>query len=129
MTTNDMKLGPDLDALCRAIAIARRDPSRAEQIDGFVAMGRHKDEIATFCAYCCQVESLQLKPWQVAPCEIPDDDDDLRIPVPDFQHYRIARDLKRKLIRAGLSKWEPDPIAALERTKSRKGFGAEPRRT
>jgi hypothetical protein len=57
------------------------------------------------------MDSLHLKPWQEPPCWAGDDK-----PVDrDGTHGRAAAwALRRKLIKAGLSMYEPDPVAALE---------------
>jgi hypothetical protein len=51
----------DRDALERAMQIAQRDPLRAEHL-----ASKLEDEpwieVAEFAAYCCQIESLSLKP-------------------------------------------------------------------
>jgi hypothetical protein len=91
----------DRDALKRALQLARAEsPGCAAQLAAKV-----KDEgwesAAQFAAYCCQCEALNLKCWQDAPmfAEIRPDPEALAILV--------------KLLGAGLSRYEPDPIAAL----------------
>jgi hypothetical protein len=79
-------------------------PGRAAQIDGEV-----KDEgwesAAVFASYCCQCEALDLRPWQDPPCfaEIRPDSDSLALLV--------------KLLGHGLSRFDPDPVAALARAR------------
>ena len=98
----------DREALGRALALVRasNDPGRRRQIaqklreDGWL-------EAASFASYCHQVDALGLKPWQSPPCygECGRDPD--------------AADLLRKLLNAGLSRWEPDPRAALAAVEAR----------
>jgi hypothetical protein len=112
------KIETDNDAFRRAIDILRADPVRKLQIKEMLAE-QSFIEVGQFAAYSCQCRSLGLKPWQTPPCWI--EDDDPGVPDgPDFQHWRQARDLARRLLKAGLSKYEPDPIEALERAKGRK---------
>src|SRR5215472_1607185 len=96
----------DRDALERAITTARLEsPGRSEQLDTMLA-SRPWRKVGEFAAYSCQMDSLHLKPWQWPPCWV----DDL---VGDIQrgddgthgHYRAAR-LLRKLLDAGLSRYE-----------------------
>jgi hypothetical protein len=108
----------DRDALDRAIDICRtkKDPADREQIERKLATEPWR-EVGEFAAYSCQMDSLHLQPWQSPPCWV----DDL---VSDIQggpdgvggDYEAAR-LLRRLLDAGLSRYEPDPIAALKAKK------------
>ena len=71
---------------------------------------------ATSAAYGCQMDSLHLRPWQEPPCWADDDK-----PVDhDGTHGRAAAwALRRRLIKAGLSMYEPDPVRALEAAAAR----------
>ena len=60
---------------------------------------------AEFCASLRQSEALQLRPWQQPPCDI---DPELTAP-PDAE----AVELLRCMLAAGVSRWHPDPLAAL----------------
>jgi hypothetical protein len=91
----------DRDAMARAIEQMRHEsPTRREQIEdklrceGFEAAGE-------FAAMVAQERTLHLKPWQCAPCNIWGID----------QSNAIA--LHDRLVAAGLSVFEPDPLAAL----------------
>jgi len=44
----------------------------------------------------------------------------LREPFNDLRGAREAAELLQRLLRAGLSKYEPDPVAALERVEAEK---------
>jgi hypothetical protein len=91
----------DRDALRRALALARAEPEYATQI-----AAKLKDEpweqVAEFAAYNCQIDSLDLKPWQDPPMYA-----ELRPGQPDSLALLV------KLLGAGLSRYEPDPVAAL----------------
>jgi hypothetical protein len=110
----------DADALERAIAMARLEsPSRAQQIDD-----KLKDdpwlEVGKFAAYCCQSITLRLKPWETPPCWVSVAAIESVIARGDINsEYKAAR-LLEQMLAAGLSKYEPDPPAAL-RTKRANG--------
>jgi hypothetical protein len=108
------KLQVDRAALKRAIAMARAEsPGRAKQIDAMLAERPWLD-VAQFAAYSCQSDALHLKPWQYAPCWMGD-----KKPVNDPQQHGLlaAWDLRRRLLAVGLSRYEPDPVAALTAAK------------
>jgi hypothetical protein len=99
----------DQDALRRALEMAKAEsPGRKEQLESKLAEEPWED-VASFAAYCCQNRTLKLKPWQTPPC-------DARRDVPDD---RKAYALAERLTAAGLSIFEPDPIAALAAIEAR----------
>jgi hypothetical protein len=100
----------DRDALERCMQIARRDPSRAQQLQSKL-IDEPWDEVAQFAAYCCQYRALHLKPWQSPPCIVDEDDPD--------EDDRSAQALLRQMLRAGVSRFDPAPLEAL-RCKGRK---------
>lgn len=100
----------DRDAFTRAIAIYRQErPGGSGHIDrkiaeeGFEAAGR-------FCAYWCQSRNLKLAPCEFPPAWLRDVDD---TEGPSFKRKAEAARLLRRLLAAGLSQFEPDPIGAL----------------
>jgi hypothetical protein len=98
----------DLDAMARAIDWVRQQcPDHAGQIEhklryeGFEAAGE-------FAADRAQCANLKLKPWETSPCNIWGYDQSRGI------------ELRDRLVAAGISIFEPDPIKALaevERTR------------
>ena len=102
----------DREALERAVALMRAedDPQRRDQIarmlqeDGWL-------EAASFAAYHRQREVLDLKPWESPPC------------YGDTGHghdgHADAAKLLKRLVAAGLSKFEPDPLSALAKIEAR----------
>jgi hypothetical protein len=98
----------DRDALERAMEIARHDPGRAEQLRAMLE-DEEWTEVAEFAAYHCQIHALSLKPWQEPPCHADEKD-----PHP---RDRDAQRFLRKMLAAGISRYDPDPLAALERAK------------
>jgi hypothetical protein len=100
----------DRDALQRAIELAKaEDADRRRQVEG---MQREDgwEYAATFAAYHCQRNALGLKPWQLTPCEIDDEQ-----PRADPNKYGLleAWELRQRLQACGLSVYEPNPPAAL----------------
>ena len=105
----------DRDALTRALAMCRAEnPGRAAQIDSMLT-DRPWKEVASFAANCSQTRSLDLMPWQSPPCIA--SLDHLEEPLGDARGLRESAELLRRLLDAGLSKYEPDPLAALEQAR------------
>jgi hypothetical protein len=112
-----MKLHPvDRSALERAIEIAKAEsPGRARQIASKL---KHESwrSVAEFAASCCQDRALQTRPWELAPISVDEDD-----PIPDGDdHRRTGRAIKllRRLLAAGLSRYEPSPLTALAKMEA-----------
>jgi hypothetical protein len=106
----------DREALERAIAIDRqRDRATRQQIDDKLEREPWR-EVAEFAAYGCQCTALYLKPWQPPPCwaEIDDQDNE----AGPISGHRAAAELLRRLLAAGLSRYEPDPVNALARVEA-----------
>ena len=64
-------------------------------------------EVASFAAYSVQGDALRLKLWQSPPCHLSIEDGKVR--DCDIE----GQILLRRMVAAGLSTFEPDPIAAL----------------
>ena len=99
----------DCDALKRCIEMARTYPNRSEQIDWKIEYGGWQNS-AKFCAYLCQSRNLRLEIQEFPPCWLLDADD---VEGPAFKRKPQAAKLLRRLLAAGLSQYEPDPIRAL----------------
>jgi hypothetical protein len=102
----------DRDALLRALDEYCRDPLAAEQIERKRQSGCSWAERAQLAAYSCQCDALNLKPWQFPPCWLSDEQ-------PVDRHLTdglfAGWELRRRLIALGLSPFEPDPVAALQK--------------
>jgi hypothetical protein len=61
-------------------------------------------EVAEFAADICQTESLNLMPWEQPPCR----------PGVDCTGNDASLKLAAKMEAAGVSRWHPDPLRALE---------------
>jgi len=100
--------------------VVPQDGGRAQQIDRMLA-DTDRTEVGMFAAACCQRQALQLKPWQIPPCRIrdpdhPDRSRDRRYGEIDGR-YDAAR-LLRQMYDLGISRWHPDPLAAIEEKKA-----------
>ena len=104
MTRNDRA------ALKLALEQARAEPGREEQI-GRMLREDGWEEAATFASYHCQIDALRLKPWEQPPCHVDEDD-----PGEDKE----AQQLLREMLALGVSRYHPDPMAAIEAAKQRK---------
>jgi len=94
----------DRDALQRCMDIAMRDPDRADQLQTKLDDGQSWHDVARLAASLVQSRALRLKPWEVPPSVASEDDKDAHL-------------LLQKMIKAGLSRYEPDPRAALLKKK------------
>ena len=105
----------DRDALKLALKLARTllDPAIAGAVDAMLKTSTW-EEAGAYASFHLQTKSLRLRPWQTAPCDADQDFD----PTPG------ARELAARMERAGLSKWCPDPMAALAEAER---VEAEPR--
>jgi hypothetical protein len=104
-TTDDELDEVDKAALESAMQIARREPGRSEQLDAKLETESWFD-VAWFAAGCVQGRALHLRPWEESPCHVDEDDPQER----DKQ----AQALLRRMLAAGVSRYHPDPLRALE---------------
>jgi hypothetical protein len=97
----------DKDAFRRAIEQCRAHGiAESEYIDRELASGESFEEVGKSAAYGCQCRNLRLKPWQAPPM--------FGDAHPGHEGHADAEVLLQKLLDAGLSRYEPDPIRALE---------------
>ena len=101
----------DRAALELAMEYARRDPERALQLDKKLKgergiLPQSWQAVAEFAAYCAQTVSLHLKPWEAPPC------------LSDGEGNAPEDKLCRKMLEAGISRFHPDPMAALAQPPS-----------
>jgi hypothetical protein len=81
---------------------------RSRQIDAMLAdRSRSWASVAEFCAYDRQMDNLHLKPWEHPPAHVNDPDH----PQPGEE---TAAALLRRMLHAGIPRWHPDPLVALE---------------
>jgi len=105
----------DIEAMERAIEMKReRSEADREQIEDMLRE-RPWHECGAFAAYGAQCHALALRPWESPPTEVDPDWAD-HTGVDHYGRIAAAR-LLRRLLDAGLSRYEPDPIAALARAE------------
>jgi hypothetical protein len=97
----------DRAALERAMSIASRDAFWAAHWRSRLDDGEPWIEVAESAAGHCQREALALKPWQEPPMEADEDNPDDRDPK--------ARRLLIRMLAAGVSRFDPDPMKALKK--------------
>lgn len=97
----------DDDALKRCLEIAKRDRETHE-----LMKEKPLNEAMENAAYHCQHAALSLKTWQEPPCVADEDDPHPRDPG--------AQKLLRELLQHNISRYEPDPLAALHQVKRRR---------
>jgi hypothetical protein len=101
----------DLAALrsCIEICLAKIDDSTDVQVRDMLAHDPW-NEVARFASYSCQSDALNLKPWDEPPCVAREHDPNER--------DKKAQRLLRKMLAAGVSRYHPDPLAALEAVRA-----------
>jgi len=100
----------DRDALERALAMAcRESPEQAARYEEMLRL-KPWQEVCESAAYSMQLKTLRLKPWQCPPCDCRSDEIGL-----GYGNSRGEVLLRRRMLKAGVSLYEPDPIAALEK--------------
>jgi hypothetical protein len=104
----------DLEALTRAMEVASRDPRFAKHLEWRAETYGWADA-ARFAAYSCQCDALKLRPWQDPPMYGDSTDG-----IDDFPNAgrAAAADLLKRLLGAGLSRFEPEPMKALARAET-----------
>jgi hypothetical protein len=107
----------DREALQHAIEMVRAEgPNETRWIDDHLRTNGFF-EAGHLASYHRQYRALQLKPWEFPPIWIDDVRATLKEP-PDFKDRHRAAKLLRRLLAAGLSRYEPDPLTALERAEA-----------
>jgi hypothetical protein len=103
----------DKEAMQRAIQMARaEDEPRKKQIDAKLK-SESFEEVGAFASYHCQCRALLLRPWQSPPSEVDIGDEDT--PTLPQGGRRAAAMLLRRMLDNKLSRFEPDPVGALQR--------------
>src|SRR5262249_55955999 len=105
---------PDKDtiALRECMEIACRDPATKQQLTSMLE-NQSWHEVARFACSCVQSASLNLFPWQGPPCALSEDPED------ENAVNQAGVKLLQRMLAAGVSRFDPDPLAALGRKKSR----------
>ena len=98
------------------ITLAETDKARVAQVERMLA-DREWIEVAKFCSYHRQGEALRLLPWQMTPMGIYDPDAVLAKPKNDGDGLHEAALLLKKMLAAGVSRYHPDPVAAIKQAR------------
>jgi hypothetical protein len=69
--------------------------------------------VAKFAAYCCQRRALHLAPHETPPCHVE------RLNKLEPQERKPA-ELQRRMLKHGVSRWHPYPMAAIATAKAAK---------
>ena len=108
----------DRHALERALVACRAEsPARAKQIDSMLTE-RPWEGVAQFASSCAQGLALDLMPWQSPPSHA--NLGALSEPFGDPRAARESAELLRRLLDAGLSRFEPDPLGAIEEAEGKR---------
>jgi hypothetical protein len=88
--------------------LKRREPETVRQVEQMVIDGEPLEKILDFAAFNAQMLSLHLSPFEMPPCWVKDP------PHPDdLQYCEEAYELLKKMQANGVSRWHPDPLAAI----------------
>ena len=114
----------DRQAMAAAIEMARaEDEGRERQIHDFLR-SRPWEDVGDFASYHCQMRSLGLRPWQTPPCWIePRDIPRLTAGLDDDRPSsgkREAAELLQRMLALGISRYSPDPLAAIAAAEAAK---------
>jgi hypothetical protein len=114
MTLTDL----DRDALTRALVACRSESAaRSRQLDAKL-QAEPWERVARFAAYSVQIDALRLEPWETAPVRIRDIDAALSAPD-DARRVRDAARLLQRMLALNISRYEPDPLAAIAEAEAK----------
>jgi hypothetical protein len=106
----------DREALDRALRLARAEsPQERARLDS-IEQDKGWHEAAVRAVYHLQIRSLELKPWQAPPMEARD----VVNASGGYGRTRKEVTLRRRLVAAGLSVYEPHPLGALEAVEAKR---------
>jgi len=97
---------PDILALRECMALACREPDRKQRLESML-QDRDWFTVARFASYHVQGRTLGPRPWERPPCAVSDDF------AKEPHNQRAAVKLRQKVLAAGVSRYHPDPMAAL----------------
>src|SRR5262245_38459130 len=103
-TSWQMTTDPDHVALTKCMRLAMQDPPTRVQLESMLQDRDWFSVARTACDHV-QVESLNLKPWMQPPCVVSAD---------GVEQDQAAQNLLRKMLAAGISRYTPNPMAALK---------------
>jgi hypothetical protein len=102
----------DREGLTRALAMARAQSEEEREHFDEMLSREGWQEVAHAAAYACQCRTLKLKPWQAPPIHV---HDNVVTSPASYGHRPEEVALRRRMLAAKVSLYEPDPVAMLER--------------
>jgi hypothetical protein len=101
----------DRDALSRALGDKLEDAEWRQALPRTFEVDpeRTLKDLAIKAAYSCQTRNLKCKPWESPPM--------FGDAAPEHDGHVAGAKLLKRLLDAGLSRYEPDPIAALAKVE------------
>jgi hypothetical protein len=113
----------DRKAMRLAIEATRaEDEPRRRQVDAKLA-SEPWEHVGRFCVYHCQMNALNLAPWQRPPCLIEDPEAVLRGDDDAHGRHNAARLLLR-MRKLYVSRYEPDPLRRCEEAEAKRNAAA-----
>jgi hypothetical protein len=113
MSYEEASAEADAVAMEEALAKALADPREREGVLARLQEGRRQDAVE-YAVYALQYAALGLRVWEMPPFSCDADD-----PEPDDCDVRSQKILRRMLA-AGISRYDPDPLKALAAARRRK---------
>ena len=109
----------DRQALELAVKTYRaRGKARSERIDEMIAEDGWL-EAAKVAARCCQVDALHLQPWEWWPPWVVEVDE-VDEPGYETRGIRQSAALLRRMLSLNISRFHPDPLAAIEAAEAKR---------
>jgi hypothetical protein len=102
----------DQEALTAAIAMMRADPEQRELLDHVLA-NQSEQEAGLWAVGSLQVKNLHLKGWEAPPY----DTSNVKDPSDHYGCRPNEVALLRKMLSLGISRYDPDPLRAIERVE------------
>jgi hypothetical protein len=100
----------DREAMMLALRQCCEESAKREQQIKAMAAARRWQRVGAFASFVRQCNAVDLRPHEEAPCHVND-------PAHPAKGEEAAARLLRRMLRAGVSKWHPDPLAAIAEAK------------
>ena len=114
MKTETALTAADTEALVRSFDMGCRESTAyREHLTAIEKQGGWRDA-AEHASYHFQIRTLKLRPWEPPPPWVRDIEGTLEAGDDGVGGWYRAAQLAQRLLQAGLSLYEPDPVSALE---------------
>ena|SRR5258705_13273761 len=104
----------DLEAMRRAIATLQADPERRDSVEGMLQK-QGEQAAGLFAVGLLQVRNLRLKPWECPPC----DTYNVKDPSDCYGQRPNEVRLLQRMLAAGVSRYDPNPMQAITAAEAR----------